>query len=244
MGLKHTIAKLEDVPENVRNLYIPQGDKYVLDVEGVVPKEKLDEFRTNNIALQQQIDKYKDVDPVKYRELMTIQQKITEKELLDKGEVEKLVELRVTTMRDDLTGQLNMSNAALQKAQAQLGVLLIDNVIKSAAIKQGVIPEAVDDVVLRAKGVYSIDEKGVPIPKGSDGKVVYGKDGTAPMAVEEWLGSLKTSAKHLFQGARGSGAGGGDNGAGRGDMSKLTPAQKISAGLSNTAGMPNSLPAN
>jgi hypothetical protein len=101
MGLKHTITKLEDVPENVRTLYVAQGDKFVLDVDGVVPKEKLDEFRNNNIALQQQIDKYKDLDPVKYRELMAIQQKITEKELLDKGEVEKLVELRVTTMRDD-----------------------------------------------------------------------------------------------------------------------------------------------
>jgi hypothetical protein len=138
---------------------------------------------------------------------------------------------------------ITTSKTALETAKAQLGVLLIDNVIKSAAIKQGVIPEAVDDVVLRAKGVYAIDEKGVPVPKGSDGKVIYGKDGTAPMSVEEWLASLKTTAKHLFQGARGSGAGGGDGGGGRGDTSKMTPAQKISAGLTNSANMPNQLSA-
>src|SRR5574337_522222 len=107
MGLKYTIAKLEDGEEAVRPLYVQQGDKFVLDVDGVVAKEKLDEFRNNNIELQKQIEKYKDVDPVKYRELMAIQKKITEKELLDKGEVDQLVNLRVAAMRDELEGKLN-----------------------------------------------------------------------------------------------------------------------------------------
>lgn len=238
MGLKHTITKLEDVPEAVRSLYVAQGDKFVLDVEGVVPKERLDEFRENNVQLQKQIDKYKDVDPVKYRELMTIQQKVVEKELLDKGEVEKLVDLRTTAMRDELTGQVTTLTTDLTSARKQLHVLLIDNVVKSAAIQHGVIPEAIDDVVLRAKGVYSI-ENGVPTPKDAEGKPIYGKDGKSLMSVAEWLGTLKTTARHLFLGARGSGAGGGDRGA-SGDTSKLTPTQKISLGLTQMGtGQPN-----
>lgn len=232
MGLKHTVAKLEDVPENVRTLYVAQGDKFVLDVEGVVPKEKLEEFRTNNIELQKQIDKYKGVDPTKYNELMVIQRKLQEKELLEKGEVDKLVDLRVTTMKETLESANAVLTTDLGKAQSQLHVLLIDNVVKSAAIQQGVIPEAVDDIVLRAKGVYVI-ENGVPVPK-VDGKVVYGKDGTSPMSVSEWLVSLKTTAKHLFMGSHGSGAGGGTQN-GRTDTTKLTPAQKISLGLNQGA---------
>jgi hypothetical protein len=230
MGLKHTIAKLEDVPENVRSLYVQQGDKFVLDVDGVVPKERLEEFRTNNIELQKQIDKYKGVDPVKYAELMAIQNKIAERELLEKGEVDKIVDLRVTAMREEKDGQITALTTDLTSARAQLHSLLIDNVIKSGAIQLGVIPAAVDDVVLRAKGVFTV-ENGVPTPKSPDGAVIYGKDGKAPMSVTEWLGTLKGSAAHLFHGSKGSGAGGGDRGAG-GSTANLTPAQKISQGLS------------
>ncbi len=114
-------------------------------------------------------------------------------------------------------------------ANTRLEQLLIDNVVKTSAIKLGVIAEAVDDVVLRAKTMFRI-ENGQPVPKDADGKVIYGKDGSSPMSVDEWLTGLKTSARHLFLGSAGSGAGGG-NRAGAPDMSKLTPAQKISLGL-------------
>lgn len=233
MGLKHTINKLEDVAEGVRALYVQQGDKFVLDVDGVVPKEKLDEFRTNNITLQQKLDKFKDVDPTKYNELMEIDRKIKEKELLDAGKVDELVELRTTTMRNEfetekanLTGQLSTANLKLEQ-------LLIDNVVKTAAIKLGVIPEAVDDVVLRAKGLFRIED-GNPIPK-QDGKVLYGKDGSSPMSVDEWLTGLKSTAKHLFLSSQGSGAGGGGR-QGAVNMANLTPAQKIAMGLDQLAG--------
>lgn len=229
MGLKYSIAKLEDVPESVRSFYVQQGDKFVLDAEGVVPKDKLDEFRTNNIELQRQLEKFKNVDPAKYNELLEIDRKIKEKELLDAGKVDELVNLRIKTMREAFEAEKNQLTNDLSVANSKLEQLLIDNVIKTSAIKLGVIPEAVDDVVLRAKGVFRI-ENGLPIPKGSDGKVVYGKDGTSPMSVDEWLTGLKTSAKHLFQGSYGSGAGGG-NRSGGADLSKLTPAQKIALGL-------------
>lgn len=239
MGLKLIIDKLEDVPENVRTIYKPENGKFILDVEGAVPKERLDEFRNNNIQLQQQLDKLKDVDPVKYRELTELQRKLQEKELIEKGEVEKVVDLRTQAMREDLTNKLTTSQTALEKAQNMLNTLLIDNVIKSAAIKNGVVPEAVDDVVLRAKAVYTVVD-GVPTPKDAAGQVIFGKDGKTPMPVEEWLVGLKGSAKHLFIGNSGSGAGGG-NGTG-----KLNPGassiDKISAGLSNMGSLQSALP--
>jgi hypothetical protein len=44
MGLKFTVAKLDEVPETVRSMYKQEGTVYVLDVEGVVPKERIDEL--------------------------------------------------------------------------------------------------------------------------------------------------------------------------------------------------------
>lgn len=239
MGLKYQITKLDDVPENVRSMYRPEGSVFVLDVDGAVPKDRLDEFRNNNIQLQQQLDKLKDIDPVKYRELTVIQQKLEEKELLDKGEVDKVVNLRVDQMRTEMQTTIDTQGAQLTAAQAQLNKLLVDNVVKSAALKHGVLAEAVDDVVLRAKSIYSVKD-GVPTPTNEKGEVIYSKDGKTPMPVEEWLTDLKKTARHLFAGSTGGGAGGGHR-TGTTDLSSMTPAQKINLGLAQ-GGLQGRLP--
>lgn len=241
MGLKYQIAKLEDVPENVRSLYKQEGTVYVLDAEDVVPKTRLDEFRTNNIQLQQQLDKLKDVDPVKYAELIKIQQQVEEGKLIQAGKLEEVVTLRVTNMKKDLETQLNGTKTELSQANAQLALLMIDNAVRQVAVQNGALPTALDDVVLRARTVYSM-EKGQAVPKDDKGQVIYGKDGQTPMTINDWLVNLKKSAPHLFAGSQGGGAGGGRNGAGPADMSKLTPSQKISLGLSQAASMVKDLP--
>lgn len=231
MGLKYQIAKLEEVPENVRSLYKAEGAVFVLDAEDVVPKAKLDEFRTNNIQLNQQLEKLRDIDPAKYAELMKLQQDVEEGRLIKEGKLEEVVNLRVTNMKRELDGQLATANTALTQANAQLAVLMIDNAVRQAAVKNGALTTALDDVVLRARTVYSMD-KGQPVPKDDKGQVIYGKDGTTPMAVEDWLVGLKKNAPHLFAGSQGGGAGGGRNGPSGTDLSKMTPAQKIALGLS------------
>lgn len=241
MGLKYQIAKLEDVPENVRGLYKQEGSAFVLDAEDVVPKTRLDEFRTNNIQLTQQLEKLKDVDPVKYAELIKLQQDVEEGRLIKEGKLEEVVNLRVTNMKKDLETQLTTSQTTLQKANAQLAVLMIDNAVRQAAVKNGALTTALDDVVLRARNVYSMDN-GQPVPKDDKGQTIYGKDGSTPMTVEDWLVGLKKNAPHLFAGSQGSGAGGGRGGAGAVDTSKLSPAQKISLGLTNGGNTMGNLP--
>lgn len=241
MGLKYQIAKLEDVPENVRTLYKPEGAGYVLDTEDVVPKTRLDEFRNNNIQLQQQLDKLKDVDPVKYAELIKLQQEVEEGQLIKAGKLEEVVALRVTNMKRDLETQLNGTKSELAQANTQLAMLMIDNAVRQEAVKNGALPTALDDVVLRARTVYSM-EKGQPVPKDDKGQVIYGKDGQTPMAIGDWLISLKKAAPHLFAGSQGGGAGGGRTGAGPADISKMTPSQKISLGLAQAASMMKELP--
>ena len=124
-------------------------------------------------------------------------------------------------------------------ANQTLSTLMIDNMVRAEASKLGVIPEAVDDVILRAKALYTIKD-GVATPM-ADGKVVYGKDGTSPMPIAEWLTSVKKSARHLFLGSQGSGAGGGGNNSGGVDLSKMTPAQKIAYGM-RQGGLMSDLP--
>lgn len=233
MGLKYKIAKLEDVPENIRSLYKAEGDGFVLDADGVVPKERVDEFRTNNIALQQQLDKLKHVDPVKYAELIALDTEVKEGKLIKEGKLEEVVNLRVGAMKTAYEAEstsLKSQNGALS---AQLSKVMVDDSVKTYAIKAGVVATAMDDVVLRARGVYVMDATvGAPVPKDAQGQTIFGKDGKTPMPMDEWLVGLKTSAPHLFANSQGGGAGGGNNrGPGGTDLSKASAVDKISAGL-------------
>ena len=46
-------------PAELQSLYVEGDGGFVLDVEGAVDKTKLDEFRTNNIALSNQLSETK-----------------------------------------------------------------------------------------------------------------------------------------------------------------------------------------
>lgn len=229
MAVKYKIKSLDEVSQDLRNLYRQEGSEYVLDVDGVVDRSRLDEFRNNNIQLQQQLEKLKDIDPNKYKEFMELDRKVKEKELIDKGDIEGLVNVRVSAMREELTTRASTAEGRLETAHQQLAILTIDNNVRAEAIKQGVLPTAVDDVILRARNMYKMVD-GVATPMQDD-KVVFGKDGSTPMQIGEWLTSLKKGAPHLFQMSSGGGAGGG-TGHGSVDVGKMSPAQKIAYGLS------------
>lgn len=229
MALKFKIKALTEVEEAVRGMYRQDGDSYVLDVVGVVDKDAHDQFRNNNIQLQQQLEKFKNVDPTKYQELLDLQRQLNEGELLKAGKIEEVVNGRVAVMRTTLEGERDTFKARADKAETQLSILLIDSAVRTEALKQGAHPTALDDMVLRARSTYQMVD-GVPTPKNEKGEVVYGKDGKTPMPITEWVPGLKKVAPHLFQGSAGGGAGGGAR-PGATPTGNLTPAQKISMGL-------------
>lgn len=240
MGLKYRIKKLEDAPEAVRGLYKADGEEFVLDAEGVVPKERLDEFRDNNIALQKQLEKLKDVDPVKYRELMNLQREVEEGQLLKAGKIDEVVNSRVTAMKRSLEEERDGFRARAETSEAQLSVLLIDSAVRSEALKLGAVPTALDDVVLRARTVYKMKD-GAAVPHNDKGEVVFGRDGKTPMPMTDWVVTLKKTAPHLFANSQGGGAGGGVRTGGV-DMSKASAVDKINLGLEQ-GGLLGRLPA-
>ena len=229
MKLKFKLDTLEGLDAAIAALYEQGADgAYYLLVDGAVGKDKLDEFRNNNVKLLKDLEKFKDVDPAKYQELLALAKKQEEKKLIDAGEIDKVVEQRVGEMKSTYEGQLKTLTEQNSVAQRQLESLLIDNAVRDAAVKSGVQPTAVDDVLLRAKATFKIKD-GNAVPVDTQGNVVYGKDGTTPMSVVDWTTGLKKQAPHLFQGSQGGGAQG--SGKGNVDTSKLSSAQKIAQGL-------------
>lgn len=217
MTLKAVIEDLTAVPDALREFYTEQDGRFTLAVDGLVPKSKLDEFRTNNITLSQERDalrkQFEGIDPEKARALLTQAQAEQDKKLIDAGKVDELVGQRVETMRKDFETQLSSETSKSQKLQAQLENLLIDGAIRDAAARAGVRATAVEDVLLRGRTMFKlIDGKAVPM---QGNQPIYGKTGEA-MSMDEWLSGLTTNAPHLFEPNRGAGAPGGAASAGLG----------------------------
>lgn len=227
---KFKYAKLEDIPEAQRSFYAQGSDgAYYLQVEGAVDKTRLDEFRDNNVALKSQLEQFKGLDPAKVQEMIENQRKIDEKKFIDAGDIEGLVAQRVSTMKADFDGRYGQLETQFKTANRQLEVLLIDNDVRANAIKAGVAATAVDDVLLRAKTIFSVQE-GRPVAKDASGKVIYGKDGQTSLSVGEWLGGLKEQAPHLFQPSQGSGSTNVRQGA-PANGARQSATSKIAAGL-------------
>lgn len=230
--MKFKYLKLEDIPENIRSFYQQgQDGAYYLQVEGAVDKARLDEFRDNNTKLMRELEAFKGIDPKKVQEMQETQRKLEEKKLIDAGDFEGLVSQRVATMKQSYEDQINQLTQTLNTSNRQLEVLLIDNAVREHAIKSGVIPTAVDDVLLRAKTVFKVEE-GRPVAKDAKGNTLYGKDGQNSLSLGEWLGGLKDQAPHLFVPSTGSGAHHSKGTTGNPGGANLSAAQKIAQGLS------------
>ena len=227
--LKFMVDDVNTVDEAYRGLYEKNDDgKYSLQVESAVHKDKLDEFRNKNIELMKSAEKFKGVDPVKYTELLDLQRKVDESKLVGSDKVDEAVAQRVKTLEadykvkiDDLTGKYTSAQNALEKT-------MLSSELHTKAIKAGAYESALDDIESRARQVYKLVE-GQIVPLDSAGQVLYGRNGSDPMPMAEWLKGLAALAPHLFKGSEGGGSR--NNGKGGADRSKMSAAQKISAGL-------------
>jgi len=237
MTLKAVLETIDDLPEAVQSLYTEKDGSYHLAVDGMVDKSKLDEFRSNNVKLMKQIDglqkKFDGVDLDQYQELLQQQQKLEDDKLIDAGKIDELVEERTKRMREEFESQNKKLVSQNDSYASQLSTLVIDNSVRDIASKSGVLSTAVDDVLLRAHGVFSL-EGGAAVPKDSSGNVVYGSDGESPMAVAEWMKGLVKSAPHLFESSDGAGSRHGKKPAPT-DNSNLSPLQKLQQGFGQVA---------
>jgi uncharacterized protein YeeX (DUF496 family) len=235
MGLKALVKSLDEVPEELRELYVQIGEDFVLDVEDKDFKSQLQEFRTNNIdltkqnrelstqaqeaaALREQVEKYKDIDPERAREAISRLTDLEEKKLIDAGKLDEVVEQRVNQridrMRSEYEGQiqaLSQKNDSLSQSadtyKGKLSELVIDHSLQQAISDVATVRQgAMRDVLARGRETWRLDDDGKPVPFGSDDNVLYGTDGKDPMSMEEWAQTLVREAGYLFEPNQGGGA--------------------------------------
>lgn len=208
MALKGKYARLEDIPEALRDHYTEQGTDWVLDVTDSDSNKKVAEFRQNNIRLMQELEEAKKAalsgeQVTEYAELKSKALKEREKKLIDAGKVEEMFAERLTPIKAEKERVEKELRATVAAQNSRLESLLIDNEIRATAAKNGVRATAIDDVLLRGRQLFKLNGDKV-VPMQGD-QIVFGKDGEA-LGMGEWVGSLATTAPHLFESSQGSGA--------------------------------------
>lgn len=128
--------------------------------------------------------------------------------LIAKGDIDTVLKKRTERMQADYDKKLTAEAETRAKAEAKAAKLAqrtLAGALRDAAIKTGALPEAMDDIVLRAGTTWQLNDDGEPVAMNGD-EVVLGKDGRTPLSPIEWAESLRETAPHLWPRAQGTNA--------------------------------------
>jgi len=211
MALKFVINALTDVAEAFRSEYEPRDGKFYLKIDGEIPavievQTKLAEFRDNNIGLTRnvqelktQLERYKDVDPLKYNEYKT---KIEEFERSGGIKSAEDVRAKIAEAVTPLQQELATMRQEKQDADNRIKRQAVETNLRDVATKVGVQDSAVRDFITRGLSVFNLEGKAM----NGDTPLFSKKEVTKPLPMEEWAASLMSEAPHLFKPSHGGGA--------------------------------------
>lgn len=222
---------LEGIPESLHSFYEEQPDGYKLKVKNVVPSAKLDEFRTNNRKLNAELEDLRKqmsyFDKDEYDRLKDQYSKDKTKGSIPETDVEQALSKRTAEMKAEFEKQLSEMTKNYETTSKKLSTVLIDNQVQASAAKHNVRQTAFEDVLLRAKNTFSLQD-GQAVAKDEKGEILYNAEGE-PLTIDQWINKLQKTAIHLFEESTGAGA--------RGQQSPVsvskeqTAMEKISFGL-------------
>jgi predicted nuclease with TOPRIM domain len=172
---------------------------------------KVDEFRANNIVL------------MKERDGLMERLASVEGEAAKVSKDRVILEEEFNRVKGEYEGSIGLLSSSVSELSMRFNDILVQNVVKDVALKEGVIPSALEDVILRAKNVVKVVD--------NERVIVYNKEKDREVGIDDWVGNLKKTAPHLFYQSTGGGARG-NVGSAVSDDSTMNSVQKILAGLS------------
>ena len=241
--IKNTYDNVEDIPQGMESVYTHNEEtgKYSLpQVEGFVPKTRLDEFRDNNVNLRKEVEGYdtkieesaaaldkmradmktmeerfSGVDLDEWASLQAERKAMAEKELIEAGDVDKLINSRVDEViaakqkelqaqKDAYEQQVLSLQEDLVNYDGQLNKMVVDNEISKIASRAGIAPSAMDDVLSRGRSVFRVED-GQAVAFNDEGRQMYMEDAVTPLGIDGWVEGLTKSAPHLFESSKGAG---------------------------------------
>jgi len=206
MALKNKYASAGDIPAELKSFYVERDGAWLLD------SERNEELRQTNITVMKERDelkkRFEGIDPDAVRQLAAEKARLEEEQRLKDGKFQEV-------LADKLKAAVGPVTAERDALNGRLSALLIDQAVVNEATKRGLRPTAIPDATARARATFKLV---AGVPQAFDGDVPrYGRDGTSPLTLAEWVDALVSDAPHLFEANAGGGAiGSGSRGAATG----------------------------
>ncbi len=224
-----TKEEFEKLPEALKEHYAEKDGKYMPQVEGMVAmsehesmKGKLAEFRDNNIrvmkeneTLQGKLKSFEGITPeefqgmkAEYQSLKADKEKLTQMGAGSAADLPKLIEGFVSKAVKPLQDKLDAAERNRVEAEQKLQAKAIDEFITGYAVKAGVDPDVLPDVLERARKIFVYDPKeGTVNAMKGDLPIYSAVHPDQPLSAEEWLSTGLPKA--FFKTSNGGGANGG-----------------------------------
>lgn len=230
------VAKLEEVPEGYRALYVEKDGGFEVDPAKLADFEfddreelsgALERVRTEVKTLKAEVKKYEGIDPERARAAQQKLDDLEAKDLMDKGEFDRLLKKR----SDEFDAREADYKKQLEDRDGRLNHYELTDPVRKAALAAGVLPEDVEDVLKINSHRFKLNDKRQPVVLDKDG------DETSHTLEKFWGEEFKTQRPKFYgaSGAGGSGAPAGGSGGGgggaktikRAEFDQKTPAERL-----------------
>jgi hypothetical protein len=179
-------------------------------------KAKNEELLTEKKKL---MENFKDLDPEKAKEALKFLEENEEARLIQEGKFEEIVEKKTSQIKSDyearqieLQKQIEDLQGTSTKYKTMFETKVVEDTVRETALKAGVRPEALTDVLMRGNQIFSLGEDGSVEARDMQGNLVKIDD--IVMTPDNWVKSLKESAPHYWPPSQSAGASGASGNAG------------------------------
>ncbi|WP_373081190.1 hypothetical protein [Zhongshania sp.] len=180
-------------------------------------KSKNAELLDGMAKLKENLSKFEGVDPEAFRKMTEYFDQHEEAELLKDGKMEEVIKRRTQRELATYDSKMKEVGSKLEEAQTQADFFrtrfqqkMIDDTLRSEAMKAGIRPEALDDVILNGRSTFSLSEDEQVEAVDKDGNLIKYEDEV--MTPEVYIRKLRKDKPHYWPSSKGGGAsGGGDD---------------------------------
>lgn len=198
-------------------------------------KAKNTELLGKQKEMQTKLAAFGNIDPARAQALVEQMDHDEDLKLFAEGKKNVVIEKYTDRMRTAHQAELDAEKARTTEQQTIASTYrsaVLDNQIRAVTID--LHKGAVEDALLHARQIFSLDAKGNAVKLDAEGRPELGKDGKTPFSPAEWMEMQRELKPHWFpassSGSGASGAQGSGSGTGktmkRGEYNALTPLQQ------------------
>ena len=213
------------------------NDKHTADLD-----EKLSGLKSKNTELldekkqvQAKLKAFENFDMDAAKEAMDFLENNKDAQMIKDGKVDELIEKKTSQMRSDheavlseMAGELKTIKAKADLYEGMYNTKMIDDGLREAAVEAKIRPEAIPDMLLKGRSIFSLAEDASLEARDKDGRLRKTDDDKV-LTPTNWIESLKKTSPHYWPASEGAGA----RGAGVGDESDMTAALARAASSGN-----------